>query len=133
MTTAQRMTFMDALSSTGIENAWTIAGEGYALTRAERAAERGLDEGFSRGERDFRRRRRRLRAATACACSRDASRNSRRGSSIASPRRFTWTRTTIRREARLRDDFSVERRLKRARSTPCFLCISPPTTSPTTR
>ena len=41
MTTAQKMIFMDALSSTGIVNAWTIAGEGYALTRAERAASAG--------------------------------------------------------------------------------------------
>ena len=46
MTTAQKMIFMDALSSTGIENAWTIAGEGYALTRAERAASAGSTKDF---------------------------------------------------------------------------------------
>ena len=46
MTTAQRMTFMDALSSKGIENAWTIAGEGYALTRAERAMSAGSTKDF---------------------------------------------------------------------------------------
>ena len=32
-----RMMFLDRLSSTGIENAWTIAGEGYELTRRERS------------------------------------------------------------------------------------------------
>ena len=38
-----RMMFLDGLSSSGIENAWTIAGEGYALTRAERSTARGVD------------------------------------------------------------------------------------------
>ena len=46
MTTAEKMIFMDALSSTGIGNAWTIAGEGYALTRAERAASAGSTKDF---------------------------------------------------------------------------------------
>lgn len=43
-----RMMFMDRLSSQGIENAWTIAGEGYELTRRERAAFAG-----STSEEDF--------------------------------------------------------------------------------
>ena len=32
-----RMLFLDRLSSSGIENAWVIAGEGYELTRRERS------------------------------------------------------------------------------------------------
>jgi len=38
-----RVMFLDRLSSSGIENAWTIAGEGYALTRGERSTASGVD------------------------------------------------------------------------------------------
>lgn len=41
-----RMMFLDRLSSSGIENAWVIAGEGYELTRRERST-------FVDGEVDF--------------------------------------------------------------------------------